>query len=80
MTKEEEAKVLDAITSDILSNLTLMGVIEAAKWFAFENAQVKLGELTVGQKQVILEEVQKVEEEKAKEKEPKPSSEPLPQS
>ena len=58
MNKEEEAKILQAMSNNIFNSLSIHGILEAVKYYSVQCAQKKFEELSEEQLNDLLEEIE----------------------
>ena len=65
MTEESKQKSVEAIANTILQQLNLNGVIEASKFYSINLANKQYAEMSDEDKQKLLDNMQKIDEEQA---------------
>ena len=65
MTEENKQKSVEAIANTILQQLNLNGVIEASKFYSMNLANKQYAEMSDEDKQKLLDNMQKIDEEQA---------------
>jgi|TARA_R110001583_G_scaffold2061_3_gene15177 hypothetical protein len=65
MTEENKQKSVEAIANTILQQLNLNGVIEASKFYSINLANKQYAEMSDEDKQKLLDNMQKIDEEQA---------------
>lgn len=65
MSEENKEKMVEAIANTILQQLNLNGVIEASKFYSINLANKQYAEMSDEDKQKLLDNMQKIDEEQA---------------
>ena len=65
MSEENKEKMVEAIANTILQQLNLNGVIEASKFYSINLANKQYAEMSDEDKQKLLDNIQKIDEEQA---------------